>query len=58
MKIVIDIPEILGRKIGEILEKGLYPDLSTFFLISAENQLLLERSEEGILSFSKITFAR
>ena len=54
MKIVIDIPEILGRKIGEILEKGLYPDLSTFFLISAENQLLLERSEEGILSFSKM----
>ena len=40
MKVIIDIPDTLGRKVYKIVEKGNYPDLSTFFLISAENFVL------------------
>lgn len=54
MKVIIDIPDNLGIKVFKAVGKGHYPDLSTFFLISAENQLLLESSEEGILDLSKM----
>ena len=54
MKFIIDIPESLGKKIFGVIEKHKYPDISTFFVISAENQLLLEGSEEGILDKDKL----
>ena len=54
MKLIVDIPESLMRKVYKTIEIGRCPDLSTFFVISAENQLLLEGSDEGVIHQQKM----
>lgn len=53
MKIIVEVPKSLLNKVRNLVENERYSSLSEFFLVSAENQLVIEDSESDTFPFEE-----
>lgn len=52
LKIIVDVPKHLLSKIRNHVDAGEYSSPSEFFIVAAENQLIIENSSEDIVSIN------